>query len=324
MKRIRKPVFVRTAVFAALLAIFVETGLLLAGRFPHPISAAQNPIPSAEEDDPYRVPVVPPVAHPESASAKAWEAGAPKEGNDYWNWRDKRVQEALARQKTVPAADAWKAPFPDDDSLTAYFWRRYQKAEYLRNCASTQFELNVCASQASVSLEWMLDAMIAEIRLLYADNPEFLVALNASQKVWKDFTTKAEDRLRDEMVENCGSSAMMEFYYSVIPAVLRRINELTPWLMGVGEQDGYFKLSGSPSANDEIAYRKEKLRAFGLWPLRPENIGADTTYGDQFLQDDGDNVDAGDAGARKNDAEEEPESGTKEGKASGETPAPGN
>lgn len=257
----------------------------------HLSGAEPDVVVQAQEDDPYKVPIVPPVANPNSPSALAWEADAPTDDYERFLWRDARMKEALARQLTVTDSSGGTA-FPDDDSLTAYFWRRHQKANYLENCAYSQFEMNVSASQASASLKWMLDAMLAEIRLLNADSPEMLEALDASQKAWADYANKQYMFSNPPSDEDRGSSAMMVYHHATMPAVFQRIRELMPWVMGLDSSGGKYLDTGSLSYDYDIAYQKEKLRAFGLWPLRPENIGASTAYGDSFMQEVEESIEA--------------------------------
>ncbi len=242
----------------------------------------------SHDDDPYKVPVVPPKAFDDNIKVIIGMAGAPECGSpEYDEWEEKHAAEVLARRKTVTVKDdSVERLFPGDDSLTAVFWRRYLRAEALFRDAMTQFQSNVCSDQEDLSLEWMIRAMVAELRLLYSNDPDFLAALDASQKAWEDYAEK-EIALRfpgyPEVMHDYGTSTSTVYHQASIEVSLIRVRELMPWIMGEDSSGGQWIGLGTLCYDDCLALKKETLRARGLWPLKPVNIGIDPTYGDEYL-----------------------------------------
>jgi hypothetical protein len=288
---------------AALFLVAAEAAWLVVAIF-HMPTQTRSQAGRSDWDSPYDVPVVP-VSASAADLVPPPAAGMPDpDSREYRNWRNARKAEALERRKTVVVGGGDDVMlFPDDDSLTAVFWRRYHCARSMSGGAMTQIEMNIGSDQADLSLEWMLKAMVAELHLLYADDPAFLAALDASQKVWEDFVVKSL-ALRfpgyPDEIQDFGSSTAMVYHGASIPLVLRRVRELMPWLMGEDCSDGMYGM-GSLMSDKEIALRKEALRERGLWPLVPANIGIDPSYGDGFLTDTADENAAGGDGGYEED-----------------------
>jgi hypothetical protein len=242
----------------------------------------------SHDDDPYKVPVVPPRAVGDNIGVIIKMADVPECGSVEDSEREeKHAAEVLARRKTLTVKDdSAERLFPGDDSLTAVFWRRYLRAEALFRDAMTQFQSNVCSDQEDLSLEWMIRAMVAELRLLYSNDSDFLAALDASQKAWENFAEK-ELALRfpgyPEVMHNYGTSTATVYHQASIEVSLIRVRELMPWIMGADSSGGQWIGLGTLCYDDTLALKKETLRARGLWPLKPVNIGIDTTYGDEYL-----------------------------------------
>jgi hypothetical protein len=253
MRIIRSLFRSRLAVAAALAAIVVETVFLFAAALHKPAS---------------------------DEGSAGTDAGYPDD-------ESRLAAEALARRKTVSVAvEDPTMLFPGDDSLTAQFWRRYNRADGLYRDAMTQFDMNVASDQAERSLEWMIKAMIAELRVINENDPAFIKAMDASQKAWDKFYKKQLTMRYPDKNEDMGSSTAMVYHNAAIPICMARVRELMPWYMGVDSSGGQWMGIGSLWYDSDIALRKEALQKAGRLPLKPADIGVeeDVAYGDEYLK----------------------------------------
>jgi len=193
--------------------------------------------------------------------------------------------EDSAKKSEIVEADA-SMQFMDDDSLAAYFWRRYVRSDRLLRSVMSQYDMNVASDQSEVSVEWTIAAMVAELRLLNEDEPDFVAALDASQRAWQTM----RDAWYNDLIEqvrsgemDCGSSTPMVCHRMGMKMLFVRLGELLPlYRGGAGASEALLGLS-NPRDNNELARRKKELAAAGRWPLKPADIGADTAYGDGYL-----------------------------------------
>jgi len=160
-----------------------------------------------------------------------------------------------------------------DDSLVAYYHRRYELARTLRSDVETQWDMNVCTAEGHEALTNMMLAMLAELRLLYADDPAFLSALDASQETWAHYAA-AQHRLRfPDPGEPSGSSAMMVAGGQDSVQIWSRIKVLMEWYQGEDQSEGKSIDNGSVRPDYTLAEIRTRLRAEGILPLKPADIG---------------------------------------------------
>ncbi len=175
--------------------------------------------------------------------------------------------------------------FPDDDSLVAHYWRRAKTAEALAREVERQFDLTVCYGERCKAVDHMLEAMLAELRILYADDPPFIAAMEASQAAWLDYSeAQFAMRFPDWETGGYGSSASMVSSLVREGIIIDRIRELMPWYVGTDCEDEHSIGDGSLRCNDSIARTKEQLRADGHLPLNPTDICDETTPETDWLE----------------------------------------
>lgn len=89
--------------------------------------------------------------------------------------------------------------FPDDDSLVAYFWRKYKNSEGLLSSAMTQSDMNVASDESWRFLGCMMQALLAKLLLIYAGSPQSINIIEKSQgSRGRDF--KNQMRISDPFV----------------------------------------------------------------------------------------------------------------------------
>lgn len=193
-----------------------------------------------------------------------------------------------SRCKTVKVVtDSGPMLFPDDDSLAANFWRRYRRSDYLFNSVMTQFDLNITSDQEWRSLDWMIQAMIAELRLIYEDDAQFIDKMEKSQSAWEAYCKgQLEMQFPTDGID-MGSSYPMVYHLAAVSLSMDRICELMQWYMGLDNSEGGYLGMGSLDYNVAIEARKASLRAEGRLPLRASDIGiaSEVVYGDECLNE---------------------------------------